>query len=91
MNGSAENTHSNATPALFTVAQFAERHPAWTQPSLRNLIHKATSRHSSLGVVEGNGLAECGAILRVGRKVLISEPRFFAWVEDKAAEPRGSK
>lgn len=28
-----------------------------------------------------NGLAKAGAIVRVGRKVLIDEAKFFAWIE----------
>ena len=64
-----------------TVRQFSERHPAFTEPSVRNLIFKADPRESSLGRIPGNGLIEAGVIVRIGRKVLIHEPRFFAWVE----------
>lgn len=49
--------------------------------ALRNLIHKADTRHSTRGDVSGNGLAEAGAIIRVGRKVLIDEARFFDWID----------
>ena len=66
---------------FLTVRQFSERHPAFTEPSVRNLIFKADQRESSLGTIPGNGLIEAGAIVRIGRKVLISEKRFFAWVE----------
>ena len=72
------------TPTLYTVKQFAERQPAFTAGSLRNMIFKADSRHSSKGELPGNGLFECGAILRLGRKVLIDEVRFLAWVRVKA-------
>jgi len=64
--------------ALYSVRQFADRHPAFTQSSLRALIDKARDRHSSKGRVPGNGLAP--AILRVGRRVLIDEERFFQWL-----------
>ena len=64
-----------------TVRQFAERNPAFSEASVRNLVFKADSRESSLGRIPGNGLIEAGAIVRIGRKVLISEQRFFAWVE----------
>ena len=67
--------------AYLTVRQFSERNPAFTEPSVRNLIFKADPRESSLGTIRGNGLIEAGAIVRIGRKVLISEQRFFAWVE----------
>lgn len=71
---------SEQRPVILTVAQFAIRNPAFTLPALRNLIFKADSRHSSLGVIPGNGLAECGAIIRLGRRVLLDEAKFLAWV-----------
>ena len=55
---------------LFTVAQFSERRQAWSQASLRNLILNA----------EHNGLAEAGAIVRCGRRVLLDEEAFFRWL-----------
>lgn len=67
-------------PALYTVEQFAAAQPAFSAAALRNLIFKAESRQSTRGEIPGNGLIECGAIIRVGRKVLIDEARFFAWV-----------
>lgn len=60
-----------ATPTLLTVNQFADQQPAFTRSSLRGLIFNETT----------NGLAKAGAIVRVGRKVLISEQKFFAWIE----------
>ena len=63
-----------------TVEQFAERNPAFTPAALRNLIFKAAPRQSSKGEIPGNGLIEAGAILRIGRKVLIDEDSFFDWV-----------
>ena len=71
----------SSSNAYLTVRQFSERNPAFTEPSVRNLIFKADPRESSLGTIRGNGLIEAGAIVRIGRKVLISEQRFFAWVE----------
>jgi len=66
---------------LFSVEQFAARRPAWTPAALRNLILNAQDRLSSRGDrIPGNGLAEAGAILRVGRKVLIDEEAFFRWI-----------
>lgn len=65
---------------LFTVEQFSARNPAFTQSSLRNLIHKANPRHSSKGIIPGNGLIEAKAIVRKGRRVLIHEANFLAWV-----------
>jgi hypothetical protein len=66
------------TPKLLTVKQFSEHHPAFSQASLRSLIFAANSRKSSHGVIPGNGLDL--AIVRIGRKVLIDEVKFFEWV-----------
>lgn len=71
----------DAPPPIFTVAQFAERNPAFTQPALRNLIFKAEERQSTKGVIDGNGLLEAGAIIRHGRKVMLHEQRFFDWLD----------
>ncbi len=58
---------------LLTVRQFAEKHPAFTQGGLRwQIFHE-----------KSNGLAESGAILRVGGKVLIDESRFFKWIDSQ--------
>jgi hypothetical protein len=64
---------------LYTVEQFAQAEPAFTAAALRNLIFKAEPRHSSKGEICGNGLLECGAIVRRGRKVMIHRERFMAW------------
>ena len=63
--------------------QFAERNPAFSQAAIRNLIFKADPGHSSKGDIPGNGLIEAGAIIRIGRKVLIDEACFFEWVESQ--------
>ena len=70
---------------LYTVADFPNAYPAFTEPSLRNLIFKAGRRHSSDGEIPGNGLIEAGAIVRIGRKVLIDADRFFDWVRQQNA------
>jgi hypothetical protein len=54
---------------LLTVKQFAEKHPAFSQHSLRYLIFHEKS----------NGLNS--AIARIGRKILIREAAFFDWVD----------
>lgn len=58
-------------PVLSTVRQFAENHQAFSQNSIRMLIFNE----------DQNGLAQSGAIVRIGRKVLIDESKFFAWIE----------
>lgn len=71
---------------LLTVRQFSDKHPAFPQGSLRNLIFLAESRKSTKGAVEGNGLGV--ALVRIGRKLLIDEARFFEWVD---AQQGGAK
>lgn len=56
-----------------TVNQFTEKHPAFTKGGMRALIFNENS----------NGLAKAGAVVRLGRKVLIDESKFFAWVESQ--------
>ncbi|NOT10990.1 MAG: hypothetical protein HOP23_04005 [Methylococcaceae bacterium] len=58
---------------IHTVRQFQEKHPAFTIGGLRSLIfHEHT-----------NGLAKAGAVLRIGRKVLIDEFKFLKWIESQ--------
>ena len=64
-----------------TVEQFSNDNPFFTASALRNLIFKADERQTSNGEIAGNGLLQCGAIIRIGRKVLINEDRFFQWIE----------
>jgi hypothetical protein len=72
-------------PDLFTVRQFAERQPAFSEPSLRWMIFCARSSDPEAA---GAGMEEGGAICRVGRRVLINESRFFAWLDAKNHAPR---
>jgi hypothetical protein len=64
-------------PQLYTVAQFAEKHRAIKEAQLRWLIFNR----------ELNGLGASGAIIRLGRRVYLSEQEFFAWLlaQQKAA------
>jgi len=77
---------------LFTVAQFSERRPAWTQASLRNLILNSRDRLNSRGEkIAGNGLEEAGAIVRIGRRVLIDEQAFFSrWIAQQQKRGRAA-
>jgi hypothetical protein len=59
-----------------TVNQFCKRHPAFKVGGIRHYIFH---EHQ-------NGLAESGAIVRMGRKVLIDEALFFAWVRSHATK-----
>ncbi len=67
-----------ARPPLFTIKQFAERNPAFSESALWNIRFKSKARQSSKGPVETNG-AEF-VFVNVGRKVLIDEAKFFEWI-----------
>jgi len=67
--------------SLFTVRQFSDKHPAFTQGALRNLIFLSESRKTSKGIIPGNGLNV--ALVRIGRKLLIDEAKFFQWIEEQ--------
>ena len=74
-------TQNVVTAPFYTVEQFSKRNPAFSAAAMRNLIFKADDRESSRGKIQGNGLLAARAIIRCGRKVLIHEERFFAWLE----------
>jgi hypothetical protein len=76
----AEPASNPPTRCLLTVRQFAVRHPAFSESSLRWLIFNAGQRRVSGGLVlPGNGFEV--ALVRIGRRVFIDEERFFAWAE----------
>jgi len=77
---------------VFRLNTFLAQHPEWTAGALRWLIFQASTRTSSQGVIAGNGLEECGAIFRVGRRVFIDEGKFFEWLKSQGtAREKGSK
>lgn len=55
--------------SLLTVRQFAEKHPAFSEGSLRFIIFHARR----------NGFSQC--IRRIGRKVLLNEAAVFRWID----------
>ena len=67
-----------ASPTYQTVNQFIAANPAFSAGGLRALIFNERS----------NGLAKSGAVIRIGRRVLINEELFFGWVQSQSA---GSK
>ena len=76
--------HQESSQTLFTVRQFSETEPAFSESSLRALIFNAAPRHTSKkGVILGNGLLEGSAVVRRGRKILIHRERFLAWAVAK--------
>ncbi|MGZ8945370.1 MAG: hypothetical protein ACXW1W_08070 [Methylococcaceae bacterium] len=58
-------------PNLLTVRQFVDKHHAFTNGGIRSLIFNADT----------NGLADSGALVRVGGKVLLDEGKYFGvWI-----------
>lgn len=65
-----ETTSEVLDGQIVTLKQFSHENPAWTVASLRWLRFNESS----------NGLAEFGAFIQQGRRVLLDKPRFFEWV-----------
>jgi len=61
---------------LLKVPQFSERHPAFSEGALRWLVFNSGK----------NGLDACGAVLRLGHKVVIDEQKFLAWVQAQSKQ-----
>lgn len=64
---------------FYTVREFVARHTFLTQGMLRrHLFHRTT-----------NGLVACGAVAKMGSRVLIDEPRFLDWLRASAQAELG--
>jgi len=61
---------------IITVVEFSRRHSAFTEQSLRWLIFRSAE----------NGLAKSGAIIRLGRRVLIDEEKFFEYLRSQSSQ-----
>lgn len=57
-----------------TVKQTAQENEWLTEAALRQLLFEAKT----------NGLAESGAIKRIGRRILIEQTKFLDWIEQGA-------
>jgi|SRR5688500_2141831 hypothetical protein len=66
---------------LSTVRQFATKYPAFTHGSLRHLIFFSKDRRTGKGTIPANGIDM--ALVRVGRKLLIDDAKFFEWIEQQ--------
>ena len=75
---------SYTKPSLLTVKEFSRKYPSFPEGGLRHLIFNSSERKNSRGeVVSGNGMEEQGVLVRVGRKILIDEDKFFSWIESQ--------
>lgn len=79
------------TLRVASVKQMASQPPyagVFTESALRALIHNSEPRFSSSGhEIRGNGLAEAGAILKLGRRVLFDLDRFDEWLKSHRTKP----
>jgi hypothetical protein len=85
-----ENT--NFLPRLATIEETAAAFPQarLTPAAIRALVFRADDRTNSRGnELPGNGLGRTGAIVRLGRKVLIDLDRFAAWLESHRTSTAG--
>ena len=62
------------TPQFLIIKQFVEKQTAFSAGGVRSLIF-----------YRGDDAEKVGAIARLGRRILIDEPRFLAWVRDGGA------
>lgn len=73
------HTDARQPHRLIPVTKWNKYHDWPPQGGLRHLIFHAKSRKNSRGeVISGNGLD--AALIRVGRRVLIDESKFFEWL-----------
>jgi hypothetical protein len=85
---SLDQSTTAGLPRLATVEKAAEIFAlaGETQAAIRSRIFKAADRFNSRGEkIPGNGLAEAGAIVRRGRKVLIDLDRYGAWLAGRTS------
>ncbi|MBK1670018.1 hypothetical protein CKO28_18450 [Rhodovibrio sodomensis] len=79
------NNQQNASPKRIVRATQVPETPGYnwlSMSALRHLIHEARPRVNSRGeTIPGNGLEEAGAVVRVGRRVLIDLDQLDAWIE----------
>lgn len=71
-----EATSGSTSYELKTITQFCQEHQAFTPGGLRWMIFNE----------ERNGLKDSGAIVRIGRRVLIDRPKFFGWVQSQQSK-----
>ncbi len=80
----AATAHLHPKKRLATVRQVSQAYPVFSASAIRDLIFKAEDRLTSRGdVIPGNGLAAAGAIVRVGRRVLIDLDAFEDWLDSR--------
>jgi hypothetical protein len=71
------------TKAFFTLQQIAERHPAFTERTLRHWIYNSRPRPASICgrrvLIPGNGFER--VMVKIGNRIYINEPALLEWIE----------
>lgn len=75
--------HLNPRRRLATVRQTAQAYKGvFSESAIRDLVFRAEPRFNFKGDrLPGNGLAEAGALVRIGRRVLIDLDAFEEWLD----------
>ena len=73
-----KDTNLSSPRKLLTVRQWTKKHEAFSEGGTRYYIFNA----------ESNGLMASGALIRLGRRVLIDEEKFFQWIDDQQPRER---
>lgn len=72
------------TLRVVTIKKLAGQLPysdLFTESAFRNLVNDAEARINSRGDrIPGNGLLECGAVFRVGRRVFVNLDALDSWL-----------
>lgn len=80
-------TDETRTTKLSTIQNLPTLFPyaGLTVPAIQAQVFKSQDRIDSKGrKIPGNGLGECGAIIRCGRKILIDVERYSGWLRGGA-------
>lgn len=77
--------HLQPRRRLATIRQTAQAYQGvFTESAIRDLVFKAEARFNFRGDrLPGNGLAESGALVKIGRRVLIDLDHFEEWLDSK--------
>lgn len=77
------STTKSLDDSWLTIKLLAKEERAFSEAAIRSYVFNAVDRHSSKGVIAGNGLAP--HIRRIGTKVMINHGGFLRWIAGGAA------
>ena len=72
-NDFLQNKTASPSRVLLTVGQFCDKHRFISEGGVRFQIFNQQT----------NGLEKSGALIRLGRKILIDENKYFEWIDDQ--------